>query len=107
MFSPSQQAEAVGRIQAEAVGVNYPRGLLQHSPSLASVGGFKQTTRASVIDDFAVRAGRNRNRARGSFVIRVKHSRYRRSEHHFVLLWFFPFSERDGRQDYAENNQHF
>lgn len=29
MFSPSQQAEAVGRIQAEAVGVNYPRGLLR------------------------------------------------------------------------------
>ena len=84
-----------GLAQAEADGVNSPRGLLQDRPSLSSVGGLKEDIVFAKINDFAVRACR---KARCFTKVTI-----RRLEG----IDLSPSCENNGRQEDAENSQHF
>lgn len=59
-----------GVAQAVADGVNYPRGLLQYSPSLTSVGGLVEMHRMSVVNGFPIGTSGDRYRARETITVK-------------------------------------
>ena len=81
-----------GVAQAVADGVNSPRGLLQRDPSLSSVGGLVEEA-VEKINRLTVRTCGESRRA-------LSFAQHRGTN-------AFPFSPNNGREQEAENSQHF